>query len=144
MTDLSHTESKLGFLSSGPSRFPEEFEYLTSVLFLPGVLTHEWDPSIPNARETARSGPDRLKRGRMVNCLLQGTKAAIQKAVSYEKVREIYQDRPENPAVFSSLAFQKPYKPTLILMLTVRMEELPEPCISSPGAPLIFAGSFRN
>lgn len=61
----------------------------------------------------------------MVNCLLQGMKATIQKAVNYEKVREIYQDRHENPAVFFSLAFQKPYKPTLILTLTVRMEELP-------------------
>lgn len=125
MTDLSHTESKLGFFSSGPSRFPKEFEYLTSILFLPRVPTHERDPSIPKARETAQSGPDRLKRDHMVNCLLQGTKAAIQKAVSYEKVREIYEDRHENPAVFFSLAFQKPYKPTLILMLTLRTAELP-------------------
>lgn len=38
----------------------------------------------------------------MVNCLLQGMKTAIQKAVNYEKVREIYQDHPENPAVLLS------------------------------------------
>lgn len=125
MTDLSHIESKLGFFSSGPSRSPKEFEYLTSILSLPRVLTHERDPSIPKARETAQSGPDRLKRDHMVNCLLRGTKAAVQKAVSYEKVREIYQDRHENPAVLFSLAFQKPYKPTPIFMLTLRMAELP-------------------
>ncbi|KAF6339775.1 hypothetical protein mRhiFer1_008050 [Rhinolophus ferrumequinum] len=55
-----------------------------------------------NYQTHPQPNPDRLKRDHMVNCLLQGMKAAIQKAVNYEKVRELYQDHHENPVVFLS------------------------------------------
>lgn len=38
----------------------------------------------------------------MINCLLQGMKTNIKKAANCENVRELHQDRSENPAVFPS------------------------------------------
>ncbi|KAF6390295.1 hypothetical protein mRhiFer1_007869 [Rhinolophus ferrumequinum] len=55
-----------------------------------------------NYQTHPQPNPDRLKRDRIVNCLLQGMKAAIQKDINYEKVRKIYKDHHENPAVFLS------------------------------------------
>lgn len=66
----------------------------------PGGRSWQWIPAADPGWDYQAGQEGRGRRDRMGQCLLAGMRAASNKVVNYDKLREIVENPDENPPVF--------------------------------------------
>jgi hypothetical protein len=126
LADLSQIEKCFCSFTTDPDSYIEKFQYLAqsydltwydiylilSFTLFPEKRQRVWDAAklhAVGAMVVPETDPNwdyqtngRTFRDQMVTCLVAGLKRAAQKVVNFDKLREIQQEKEENPASFLS------------------------------------------